>query len=172
GPTAGAALRPDRARGADVGAAVRPGVGDARGHLGVPRPADPARPLRRGAEAVRADLRPLRGAGPAHLQPFRRAAAQGHRQPVDGPPDERHERHRPAGRRRLRAPAPQPRRRAGSAGRDHRGGPGGGADGDGGAHRPRLRSRRPARGRAGRPVRHPAPDPAGGRRRGDGPGRM
>ena len=39
--------------GADLGAALRPGVGDARGDLGLPRPADPARPLRRGAQAAR-----------------------------------------------------------------------------------------------------------------------
>ena len=100
-----------------------PACGDARGDVGVPGAADPAGPLRRGAAAARADLRAVRGAGAAHLQPHRRAAAEGHRQPADGAPDLRHQRHRPARRGRLRRPAAQPGRRARRARRHHPGRP-------------------------------------------------
>src|SRR3954466_11215952 len=86
GATAGPALRPDRARRPDLGGALRSGVLDARGDQRLPGAADPAGPFRRGAQAAPADLRPLRGAGAADLLPHGPAAAEGHREPADGPP--------------------------------------------------------------------------------------
>ena len=55
-----------------------------------------------------------------HVQPHRPAAAQGHRQPADGAPDQRHQRDRPAGGGRVRRAPAQPARRPRGAGRHHR----------------------------------------------------
>ena len=109
-----AALRPGRGGSAALGGARLGGGrrGDGRRHVAHAGAADRARPGRGGAAAVRADLRPLRGAHAPALQRAREPAAEPDRATAPGAPGERDERRRPArgagpGR---RAPHPTDRR--------------------------------------------------------------
>ncbi|CAA9289223.1 MAG: Transcriptional regulator, MarR family, partial [uncultured Corynebacteriales bacterium] len=171
GQAAGPAVRPDRAGRGDLGAHLGPGVGDAGRDLGHAGAADPARALRRGAPAARADLRPVRGTGAAAVQPQRRVAAEGDRQPAHGPPDQRHQRDRPTGRRRPGGAGGQPGGPARRAGPDHRARPGGRGGRDRGPDGHRLRAGRAGRGGPGRRVRRAAGGPGRGRRL-PGPARL
>ena len=130
----------------DLGAALRPGVGDARGDVGVPGPADPAGPLRRGARppeltfaryevlvlltfsrtgaAAQGDGSRLMVHPTSVTNAIDRLVAAGYVERRPNPQD---------GRGVLAGITPR--------GRDV-------VDGHPGAHRPRLRHGRPARGRA------------------------
>ena len=79
-------------------AGVRRGRGraDARGHLADAGATARARPARRAAQAARADLRPLRGAGAAHLLLARVAAARQDGRAPPGAPHVGHLDRRPA----------------------------------------------------------------------------
>ncbi|CAK7280914.1 hypothetical protein SGPA1_11707 [Streptomyces misionensis JCM 4497] len=100
-----------------------------RDHLDHAGPADPARRGGRGGQAVRADVRPLRGAGAAHLLQGRRTADVQDRRAADGASHLRDEHRGPAGEVRPGGEAAQSQRRARHPRRDHRQGPRGGRRG-------------------------------------------
>ncbi|CAA9404773.1 MAG: Transcriptional regulator, MarR family, partial [uncultured Nocardioides sp.] len=114
------ALRPHRRGGPPVGAPLGPGARHARRDVADARAAAGHRAARRAAAPARSDLRPLRGAGAAHvLLPWLSAPGQDGGAAA-GAPDVRDVDRAAARGRRPGGAAPPPRRRPGRAGRDHR----------------------------------------------------